>query len=285
MSALAAAAPLGATGSLLPAIWRVARTRREIADVRSLELTPEGDAPPIEVEPGQFMMLTALGVGEAPISVSRVGASGALRQTIRAVGAVTEALCALDRGDPVGVRGPFGRGWPLAEAEGADVLLVAGGLGLAPLAPALRAILDDRERYGRVTLLYGASSPRELLFRRELERWRGQLELDVLVTVNRADERWRGDVGWVTAHLGRTRFEPTESVAFVCGPEMMMHSVALDLTARGVPPGRVYLSMERNMHCAVALCGHCQLRESFVCTDGPVLPFEELRGRLGTPEL
>jgi NAD(P)H-flavin reductase len=174
------------------------------------------------------------------------------------------------------VRGPYGTPWPVESAEGSDVVFVAGGLGLAPLRPAIYHVLARREHYGRVVILYGTRSPSDILFRNEVERWRRRLDLEVLVTVDRADAAWRGDVGVVPRLIARAGFDPHSAVAMVCGPEVMMRFTANALQAAGVGSERIYLSMERNMKCAIGLCGHCQFGPDFVCKDGPVMRYDRI---------
>ncbi len=266
---------------MVPRLWRVVRVRRETPDVKTLELEPLEPPSAFELgfgfKPGQFNMLYVFGVGEVPISISGDPQNPrGLVHTVRAVGAVTRALCALRRGDVVGVRGPFGSAWPVDEAEGSDVVIVAGGIGLAPLRPALYRVLANRGKYGNVALLYGARTPQDLLYRRELERWRGRFDLQVEVTVDAAGEGWYGHVGVVTKLIPRAEFDPDEAVALVCGPEIMMRFAVKALHERGVSPDNIYISMERNMKCAVGFCGHCQFGPEFVCKDGPVFRFREI---------
>lgn len=269
----------------LPQPWRVERRRRELIGAVTLELAPLAGARP-DFAPGQFNMLYVFGVGEVAISLSGDAERGTtFVHTLRNVGAVSGALTALQVGASVGVRGPFGRGWPLAEAEGADVLLVAGGLGLAPLRPALYAILARRERYGRVVIMVGSRSPEDILYRRELEHWRRRPDLEVLLTVDHADADWRGHVGVVPALIPHAGLDPAETLALVCGPEVMMRFTANALLAAGVRPGRIHLSMERNMKCAVGQCGHCQFGPFFVCKDGPVLRYDRIGTILAVPEI
>ncbi len=261
---------------MVPLRYRVAARRRELADTVTLDLVPVAGAirPP---EPGQFDMLWAFGVGEVPISVSGLdGDGGPIAHTVRAVGAVTRALCAAEPGDVVGVRGPYGEGWHVDRAAGGDLLIVAGGLGLAPVRPAMVEALANRHRFGRIVLLVGARDPGSLLFRDELEQWRGRFDIDVEVTVDAAAPSWRGDVGVVTKLLGRAPVDPARTTALVCGPEVMMRVVAPQLVDMGVEPHAVLLSAERNMRCAIGHCGHCQLGPLFVCKDGPVLPWPRL---------
>ena len=265
----------------LPRPYRVVRKRRETADTCTLVLEPT-DGPAPSFRAGQFNMLWMFGAGDVPISISGDPTrNGHLVHTIRAVGAATRALCAARRGDVVGVRGPYGSDWGLADAGGRDVVLVAGGIGLAPLRPALCELLADRRRYGRVVLLVGSRSPDGLLYRRELERWRGRLDLDVEVTVDFADQGWRGHVGVVTDLIPRATFEPSRAVALVCGPELMMHFTVRSLLERGVAPADIKVSMERNMKCAVGHCGHCQWGPTFVCRDGPVFTYERVSRLMG----
>ena len=219
-------------------------------------------------------MLYAFGVGEVPISVSGFSRDQALVQTIRAIGAVTRALCAAAPGDMIGVRGPFGTQWRLAMAEGRDLLVVAGGVGLAPLRPALLAALAGRARYRRVVLLVGARSPEDLLFTEELETWRRH-GIDVRVTVDRADAAWKGDVGLVTRFIDRAVTDPARTAALVCGPEIMMRISAHALVSRGVAAENILISFERNMRCGAALCGHCQLGPLLLCRDGPVVNYAD----------
>lgn len=282
--------PARPAGALLPASCRVLSTRQELPDTWTLEL----EAPPgFAARPGQFSMLYAFGVGEVPISFSGLPGptvpEGRLVQTIRAVGSTTRALCALRAGDVVGVRGPFGAPWPVERAHGQDAVFVAGGIGLAPLRPALEAALAARARFGRVVLLVGARTPADLLYREQLEGWARRGDVEVRVTVDAAPvgpgAAWTGDVGFVTALLPRAGLDPARAVAFVCGPEVMMRFVARDLAGLGVDPARVLVSLERNMHCAVGTCGRCQLAGSFVCKDGPVFTWPQVEPLLRVREL
>jgi NAD(P)H-flavin reductase len=273
---------------MLPRVARVAAVRREIAKVATLDLVLESEqaAGLSPFTPGQFNMLTVFGVGESAISFSGDAADqGRLVHTIRAVGPVSAALTRLQPGAAVGLRGPFGVGWPMAEADGQDVVIVAGGLGLAPLRPAIYHLLANRERYGRIALLYGARSPSQILYREELEEWRRSLDIEVHVTVDHADPAWRGVVGVVTKLIARARFDPLHSVAFLCGPEVMMRFSIMALREARMPDEVIYLSMERNMKCAVGLCGHCQWGPAFICKDGPVFRHDRIKHLLPVKEL
>ncbi len=261
--------PAQRTSWSTPASWQVAAARRETHDVVTLELEPPGT---FAFRPGQFNMLCVPGVGEVPISISGDPASpGPVLHTIRDVGAVTRALCALGPGDAVGVRGPFGTCWPVAAAAGGDLVIVAGGIGLPPLRPALYEALAHRGDYRRIVLLYGARTPGDLLFTGELAAWRGRFDLEVEVTVDAGTPGWRGDVGVVPDLVGRVRFDPATATVFMVGPEIMMRFAVRALSAAGVGRHQVFLSMERTMQCAVGMCGHCQFGPFLVCRDGPVL--------------
>jgi NAD(P)H-flavin reductase len=256
-----------------PARYVVAGRRHETHDTVSLMLRPVGN--PIEPPlPGQFTMLYAYGVGEVPISVSGVGRSHELLQTIYMAGAVTRALCAAAPGDMIGVRGPFGTGWPLSAAEGRDLLVVAGSIGLAPLRQAVLTALAHRASYNRVVLLVGARSPDRLLFARELDTWRRR-GADVRVTVYAAHADWKGDVGTVAGLIDKVVRDPARTVAFVCCAEIVMRFTARELLVRGVAAENILVSLERNMKCGTALCGHCQLGPLLLCRDGPVVTYAE----------
>lgn len=273
---------------MAPAPYRVRRVVRDTHDTVTLELAAgEGTA----FAPGQFNMLYVFGLGEVPISISGDPAkSGVLTHTVRAVGAVTRALRGLRRGGVVGLRGPFGSAWPLDQAAGRDVVVMAGGIGLAPLRPAVYHLLAHRDRYGRVVVLYGARTPADLLYTRELARWRGRFDVQIEVTVDAAPvpatagRAWRGHVGVAGTLLPLAEFEPSDAVALVCGPEVMMRFAIADLRHRGLAPEQIYLSMERNMRCAIGLCGHCQFGPAFVCKDGPVFRYDRLAPFLGVRE-
>ena len=269
----------------IPQLYRVRRAQRELADTVTLELAPQDGARPA-FQPGQFNMLYAFGIGEVAISLS--GDSNDPRtfvHTVRDVGAVSGAIARLTAGATVGLRGPFGRGWPLAQAEGADVVIVAGGLGLAPLRPAIYQVLSNRRRFGRVVILIGSRNPADILYRHELEQWRQRLDVDIGVTVDHADPEWRGNVGVVPALIPRAPFDPHGAVALVCGPEIMMRFSANALRDAGVAADRIYLSMERNMKCAIGLCGHCQFGPDFICKDGPVMRYDRVAPILAVREI
>lgn len=253
----------------LPEAMTILRAWGETADTFSFELDATNGG--FRFSPGQFNMLYVFGAGEVPISISGDPNDPArLVHTIRRVGPVTRSLGELCAGDQVGVRGPFGAPWPVESAAGRDVVIVAGGIGLAPLRGAIHAFLAGRPRARRVFIAHGARSPAELLYAEEIARWNQADGVRAEVSVDRADSTWRGNTGVVTKLLPHFDFEPKETTAFVCGPEVMMRFAARDLNLAGVPADSIHLSLERNMKCAVGLCGRCQFGPVFVCQDGPV---------------
>jgi NAD(P)H-flavin reductase len=268
----------GIQDPMLPRPYRVQRVRRETGDTFTLELEPQNGDALFPFAAGQFNMLYVFGVGEVPISISGDPAKPkTLVHTTRAVGPVTKALYKLRRGDVLGVRGPFGARWPVDEAAGSDVVIVAGGIGLAPVRPVVYQLLSEREKYGKIVLLYGTRTPPDILFRRDLELWRARFDLDVYITVDRATGKWRGNVGVVTTLIPKAPFDPLNAVAMICGPEVMMRFTIQELKKRGVSLENMFVSMERNMKCAIGFCGHCQFGPSFICRDGPVFRYDRIR--------
>lgn len=274
------------TEAMLPQPYSVQQVLKETADTFTLTLRPSNGAGASRFQPGQFSMLWVFGVGEVPISISGDPAHHhQLVYTVRSVGEATQMLVNRAVDEAVGVRGPFGRGWPVKEARGRDVLIIAGGIGLAPLRPVIYEVLHNREKYGRLVVLYGARNPRDRLYRKELAAWARQRDTQVLVTVDYGGLSWRGHVGAVTTLFKYARLQPARSVAFTCGPEIMMRFVARDLETLGLARENIYLSMERNMKCAVGFCGHCQYGPHFVCKDGPIFAYDRVRPLLGKYEL
>lgn len=268
---------------MIPELYRVERRRQELPDTVTLVLTHARGASCPEFAPGQFNMLYAPGVGEIPISLSGDPARHeSLTHTIRSVGAVSSSLAGLKRGSLLGLRGPFGHPWPLPNG-GDDVVVVAGGLGLAPLRPALYHLARHRARFRNVTLIYGARRPEERLFPGDLDRWGKKMRVEV--TVDHADASWRGHVGVVTHLLPRLEVDPARTLSLVCGPEVMMRFAAQGLEQLGLPPSRIFVSLERNMHCGTATCGHCQLGPVLVCRDGPVFSYERIAPLMAVREL
>lgn len=261
---------------MAPEFWPITRVRRETRDVFTIEFEP---ARPdgFVFAPGQFNMLYAFGMGESAISISGDPARPEkLVHTIRAVGTVTRALQQLRKGDVVGIRGPFGRPWPMAEALNKDLVIIAGGIGLAPLRPVIYHAVRRRESFGKVVIVYGSRSPADLLFTKEIETWRKKLDIEIEVTVDAADRMWKGHTGVVTKYLGKTDFDPAKAIAMMCGPEIMMRFAARELERLGMPTTSIWVTMERNMRCGAALCGHCQFGPSFICREGPVYRYDEV---------
>jgi NAD(P)H-flavin reductase len=267
--------------------WARVRTRRrQNHDTFTLTLEKSrSPAPePPAFRPGQFNMLGVPGHAEVPISISGDPALFELEHTIRSVGSATQALERLRPGDSLLLRGPFGVGWPLASARGRALVIVAGGIGLAPLKSAIHAALNEQQ-VASLVIAYGARSPKDLLFQRELGAWAKRSGVQVHVTVDRGDPGWTGHTGVVTKLLERSRFDPRVAVAFVCGPEVMLRYAARELERLGMAEADIYLSVERNMKCGVGICGHCQLGPLVVCRDGPVVAFDRLRPLLTVAEL
>lgn len=270
--------------SMLPRPFRVITNTRESDDVVTLGLEPTANDGALRCSPGQYNMLYRFGVGEVPISASSAPSEPGLEHTIRAVGAVTRSLCMAKPGELVGIRGPLGEPWPMERAAGGDLLIIAGGIGMAPLRPAVLTALADHQRYNRISILYGARTPDDLLFLDQLQQWNTEAD-ELFITVDAAGEDWTGDVGVVTSLLRRAQFEPVKTSALICGPEIMMRFTARDLTEAGVSADRIAVSLERSFSCAIGLCGKCQLGPKFVCKDGPVFRYPEVAELIAIPEL
>ena len=269
----------------VPRPFRVKKIKHETHDVFTLELSPE-EGNPLLFRPGQFNMVYVHGAGEVPVSISGDPAEpGTLIHTVRAVGAVTMGMKSIRQGDVLGVRGPYGTPWPIDEAVGSDFIIVAGGIGIAPLRPVIYEALRRRQQFGKLVLLYGTREPDDIVFAKTLEEWRSRFDFHVFVTVDRALGGWKGHVGVVTGLLPKASFEPANTIAMVCGPEVMMRFTALELLKLGVDPKQIYLSMERNMKCGIGLCGHCQFGPYFVCREGPIFPYPRLKQLLSVREI
>jgi NAD(P)H-flavin reductase len=271
---------------MLPRPAKVLQVDKETHDTFTLSLEAGNGNGPAAFAPGQFSMLYVFGVGELPISISGDPEEpGRLVYTVRSVGKATNALVTRTAGESVGVRGPFGTSWPMTKARGKDIVVIAGGIGLAPLRPAIYHILRHRGDYKRLIVLYGARTPRDMLYRKQLAAWTYLPDTQILTTVDYGGLSWRGYVGVVTTLFRYVRLQPNKTVALVCGPEIMMRYVVRELESRGVGSADTYLSMERNMKCAVGFCGHCQLGPYFACKDGPVFPLSRMQDWIGKYEL
>ncbi|OBK75667.1 FAD/NAD(P)-binding protein [Mycobacterium sp. 1164985.4] len=279
-------APQAPSSAMTPVPYRVHRRTDENRDSATLCLQPVHEPLPTPW-PGEFMMMYAFGIGEIAISVSGVPDSGGddILHTIRSVGAVSRALHGAAPGSVIGMRGPFGTGWMLPARTGDDVVIVAGGVGLAPLRPVVLAALTNRNSYGRVTLIAGARSRDDFLFAPELADWSNSGAIEVHLTVDVPIQGWPGEVGFVTEPLRRTPVRPDRTTAFLCGPEAMMHNSAIELLRKGLPPDKIQVSLERNMQCGVGWCGHCQLGPLLLCRDGPVVGYDVAEALLSVKEL
>lgn len=265
----------------LPREAEIVGRTEESPNTFTLELRLTDDAP-YDFLPGQFNMLYLHGSGEVPISVvADAEASGVLSHTIRALGRITHGLAALRVGDRIGLRGPFGRGWPMSAAEGHDVVVVTGGLGCAPSVSIIHHILTHREHYGHLSILQGVKHTDDLIWRAQYEIWGNLPDVEVHLAADVAGPEWHGHIGLVTALFDRLDLAPSRTIAMLCGPEVMMQASAEGLHELGLAADAIYLSMERNMQCAIGHCGHCQMGGHFVCRNGPVFAWPEVRSLLG----
>ncbi|WAC06543.1 MAG: FAD/NAD(P)-binding protein [Thermodesulfobacteriota bacterium] len=232
---------------------------------------------PLGHKPGQFVEVSVLGIGEAPISISSPPINdNSFELAVRKVGNVTNAMHNLGVGGKLGIRGPFGTNFPIDEAKGKDILFVAGGIGLVPLRSFIKFVLENRKDYGEVTVLFGARNPSEQLFLSELEQWRGRKDISYLETVDRADENWKGNVGVITTLFPKVQVDPAKTICVVVGPPVMYRFVIMETKAKGIPDKQIFLSLERRMKCGLGKCGHCQINNIYVCQDGPVLRYSDI---------
>lgn len=267
----------------LPEKAVITKIRRETVDTKTyaVRLAHERKRAEFSVEPGQFIMVSLFGIGEAPFSLSSSpNSDGAFSTTIRAVGNITSALDRFEEGAVIGVRGPYGHGWPIESARGKDVLIVAGGIGLPPLRPVIARIAQEREDYGRLEILYGARTPDQMIFPYEYEDWRKIKDTRLELTVDSvpAGTVWEHNVGVVTTLFNEMKTYPENSLVMTCGPEIMMRFVVRGLLAKGFAPNQIYVSLERRMKCGIAQCGHCQIGPKYVCKDGPVFRLSDIQG-------
>jgi len=272
---------------LLPEPAQIVEKRSFAPDIHSYRLRLLDPAARLRFDfaPGQFNMVYAPGVGEVAISICSDPEDELLEHTIRIVGRTTQVIGRLGVGDVLGLRGPYGRGWPLHEARYKDVLFVTGGLGCAPVTGAIQYILRRRQSYGQLTILHGVKKSADLVHRDFFEQWRRAPQTRVLLTSDQPDRAWHNRVGVVTDLFEEVALDPERTVAFMCGPEVMIRYGARILRGRGLGESRIFVSLERNMKCAVGLCGHCQLGPLFVCKDGPIFPYARIRPLLEVPRL
>jgi len=264
-----------------PEIFQVLSNIQETKDIFTLTLSR---GKPFQFLPGQFNMLSVFGNGEVPISISSdLAKPQDLVHTIRAVGPVTNALQKLQKGDEIGVRGPFGSCWPL-DKKNKDILIVSGGTGLCPLRAALCQLAFRRKDYNHVTVLYGTRTPQDIMYRSDIPPWK-KLGLDVVISVDQSDSKWTGPVGVVTPLIGKHVYDPANTIVMICGPEVMIRFAIQELTKTKVPEDQIYLSLERNMQCGVGFCGHCQFGPYFICKDGPVFSYSKVKKWLAIKEL
>lgn len=268
----------------LPMSALIEQRRTEVSGVFTLRLRLDDPLQQADYRfaPGQFNMLYLVGSGEVPISISSDPLDrDHLEHTIRAVGRVTNGLAELKPGDRVGLRGPFGRGWPMQQAHGQDLILITGGLGCAPLVSMIYYVMRRRANYGRLFILQGVGCAEQLVWRDRFEAWIRQGDVQVLLTADRPCPNWPWRQGLVTDLLADLDFAPQRSVAMLCGPELMMLAAVGLLRERGLADERIWLSLERNMQCANGLCGHCQIGPLLICRDGPVFPYHEIADFFG----
>ena len=262
----------------LPVQARIAEVRplTRLEKLYRIEL-PDGMS--LQHQPGQFVEVSVFGVGEAPISISSSPSrsNGAFDLCVRRAGDVTSALHGLEPGDTIGLRGPLGHGFPIQRFHGKDLLFAPGGLGLAPLRSLIQQVLDDRRNFGKVTILYGARHPSELLFTEELQAWSELPDVEVHLTVDRPDEQWKGNVGVITTLFSKISIYARNTVAVTVGPPVMYRFVLMELLGKGIPEANIWLSLERRMKCGVGKCGHCQMHHLYACLDGPAFCYAQIK--------
>lgn len=258
----------------VPKIAKVIGVKKENPEIVTLRIRLEKGK--LEFSPGQFMQVSVFGIGEAPISVcSSPFESRYFEISIRNVGNVTNSLFRMKRNDKIGIRGPYGKGYPMERFAGKDLVVVAGGIGFPPLASVIEYLINNMDDHGKVSLLYGARDPSELMFKERIKRWKKK-GVDVFITVDKGNKKWKGNVGVVTTLFDK--YDIKGDVGISCGPPIMLKFVTQSLQKIGIRDSDIYLSLERLMQCGVGKCGHCNIGNKYVCLDGPVFSFEELRG-------
>ena len=272
----------------LPALATIQEVRPETPDTSTFVVTLD-DAKlrdSFTYEPGQFAELSVFGVGECPIGIASSPTwKGFLEFCVRAVGTVSNAIHNLEAGDKLGVRGPLGNSWPYEEIRGQDLLFIGGGIGLPPLRSLIRYVLDKRDDYGAVEIIYGARSPADLVYKQELKEWDERPDVDFHVTVDVGDATWDGPVGFVPPFLKQINPSPKNKVAFTCGPPIMIKLVVQALEEMGYADADIVTTLEMKMKCGVGKCGRCNIGDKYICRDGPVFSFEQLRSIPGALEV
>ncbi len=264
----------------IPHLAIIESIQKESLDTKTFKLVFEDKAlaASFDYKPGQFVQVSLLGVGEAPISITSCPSQkGFLELTIRAVGKLTQAIYQLEPGDRIYIRGPYGNSFPFEEVAGKDLYFVAGGIGLPPLRSVIKSVFDRRGDFGKIKILYGAKTPYELCFKEEIEPWSQMDDTEVLLTVDEPDESWEGNVGVVTTLWDKTNMTTSCGVAFVCGPPVMIRFVIKKLLESGFKDENIYITLERYMKCGIGKCGHCNIGGKFVCIDGPVFSYSQLK--------
>jgi sulfhydrogenase subunit gamma (sulfur reductase) len=263
----------------LPVMARVLKVE-QMTELEKLFTVQLPGARSLGNEPGQFVEVSLMGIGEAPISItsSPSRSNGTFELCVRRIGDLTSAMHRLVPGDVIGVRGPFGHGFPIGRMRGKDILFAAGGLGLPPLRSLINQVLDERGAFGRVIILYGTNHPSAVLFKDELDEWAGRDDVEFHMTVDRADGDWTGNVGVITTLFPKVTINPRNTVAATVGPPIMYRFVLMEMLGKGIPETQIYLSLERRMKCGVGKCGHCQINDMYCCQDGPVFTYAQIKG-------
>ncbi len=271
------AAQVQPTSIYLPSLAEIVRTEQLTKMEKLFEIKLQ-NGQELGHQPGQFVEVSLFGIGEAPISVSSSPTQkGSFELAVRAVGNVTKTLHTLNRGAMLGIRGPFGKGFPIEEMKGKDILFVAGGIGLVPLRSLINYVLDNRSHFGRVFVLFGAKTPAEQLFLDELAKWRQSKDMEYWETVDRSDGQWQGNVGVITTLFPKITVDPQKTIAVIVGPPIMYRFAILEAQVKGIPDDQIIVSLERRMKCGVGKCGHCQINHIYVCQEGPVFSYAKIK--------
>jgi sulfite reductase subunit B len=271
------AAQVQPTSIYLPSLAEIVRTEQLTKMEKLFEIKLK-NGQDLGHQPGQFVEVSLFGIGESPISISSSPTKkGSFELAVRAVGNVTKTLHTLNRGATLGIRGPFGKGFPIEEMKGKDILFVAGGIGLVPLRSLINYVLDNRSHFGRVFVLFGAKTPAEQLFLDELAKWRQSKDMEYWETVDRSDGQWKGNVGVITTLFPKITVDPQKTIAVIVGPPIMYRFAILEAQVKGIPDDQIIVSLERRMKCGVGKCGHCQINHIYVCQEGPVFNYAKIK--------